>query len=173
MNSHKFFLSALEVETLVSYFYKLLDNNKDIKDYIYTCEKPATKKDITIRFKDGILSVYLNENGNPDSLLSEFNTKELILTIHAGGITDTLRQSIFSQSIRGCIEQAILNKYGYKVYFARNQVKRRDVVYCQCSILNDKGGFVIQKFRIYPNSSLYFRFDLKNLKIENIHEIDN
>ena len=173
MDSHKFFLSSLEVESLVSYFYKLLDNNKDIKDYIYTCEKPATKQDITIRFKQGILSVWLNDNGNPAPLLSEFNTKELILTIHAGGITDTLRQSIFSQSIRGCIEQAILKKYGYRVYFARNQVKRRDVVYCQCSILNDKGGFVIKKFRIYPNSPLYFRFDLKNLVIENIQEIDN
>lgn len=170
MESGQFFLSALEIESLVSYFYRLLDNNKDIKDYIYTCEKPATKHDVTIRFKDGILSVWLNENGNPASLLSEFDTKELILTIHAGGITDTLRQSIFSQSIRGCIEQAILKKYGYKVYFARNQIKRRDVVYCQCSILNDKGGFVIKKFRIYPNSPLYFRFDLKKLVIENLHE---
>lgn len=170
MESGQFFLSALEIESLVSYFYKLLYENKDTQDYIYTCDKPATKQDVTIRFKDGILSVWLNENGNPASLLSEFNTKELILTIHAGGITDTLRQSIFSQSIRGCIEQAILKKYGYKVYFARNQVKRRDVVYCQCSILNDKGGFVIKKFRIYPNSPLYFRFDLKNLAIENLHE---
>ena len=169
MESGQFFLSALEVESLVSYFYKLLDNNKDAES-IYTCEKPATKQDVTIRFKDGILSVWLNENGNPASLLSEFDTKELVLTIHAGGITDTLRQSIFSQSIRGCIEQAILKKYGYKVYFARNQVKRRDVVYCQCSILNDKGGFVIKKFRIYPNSPLYFRFDLKKLVIENLHE---
>lgn len=173
MESGQFFLSALEIESLVSYFYRLLDNNKDTKDYIYTCDKPATKHDVTIRFKQGILSVWLNENGNPASLLSEFNTKELILTIHAGGITDTLRQSIFSQSIRGCIEQAILKKYGYKVYFARNQVKRRDVVYCQCSILNDKGGFVIKKFRIYPNSPLYFRFDLKNLFIENLHENNN
>ena len=169
IDSHKFFLSALEVESLVSYFYRLLDNNKDVES-IYTCEKPASKFDVTIRFKDGILSMWLNDNGNPASLLSEFDTKELILTIHAGGITDTLRQSIFSQSIRGCIEQAILKKYGYKVYFARNQVKRRDVVYCQCSILNDKGGFVIKKFRIYPNSPLYFRFDLKNLAIENLHE---
>ena len=169
IDSHKFFLSALEVESLVSYFYRLLDNNKDVES-IYTCEKPASKFDVTIRFKDGILSMWLNDNGNPASLLSEFDTKELILTIHAGGITDTLRQSIFSQSIRGCIEQAILKKYGYKVYFARNQVKRRDVVYCQCSILNDKGGFVIKKFRIYPNSPLYFRFDLKNLAIENVHE---
>lgn len=170
MESGQFFLSALEVESLVSYFYRLLDNNKDTES-IYTCEKPATKQDITIRYKQGILSVWLNENGNPASLLSEFNIKELILTIHAGGITDTLRQSIFSQSIRWCIEQAILKKYGYRVYFARYQVKRRDVVYCQCSILNDKGGFVIKKFRIYPNSPLYFRFDLKNLVIENIHEI--
>lgn len=170
MESGQFFLSALEIESLVSYFYKLLDNNKDTQDYIYTCEKPASKFDVTISFKAGILSVWLNENGNPASLLSEFNTKELILTIHAGGITDTLRQSILSQSIRGCIEQAILKKYGYKVYFARNQVKRRDVVYCQCSILNDKGAFVIKKFRIYPNSPLYFRFDLKNLVIENLHE---
>lgn len=169
MKTGQFFLSALEIESLVSYFYRLLDNNKDAES-IYTCEKPATKQDITIRFKHGILSVWLNENGNPASLLSEFDTKRLILTIHAGGITDTLRQSIFSQSIRGCIEQAILKKYGYKVYFARNQVKRRDVVYCQCSILNDKGGFVIKKFRIYPNSPLYFRFDLKNLVIENLHE---
>ena len=170
MESGQFFLSALEIESLVSYFYKLLDKNQDTQDYIYTCDKPASKFDVTIRFKDGILSVWLNENGNPASLLSEFNTKELILTIHAGGITDTLRQSIFSQSIRGCIEQAILKKYGYKVYFARNQVKRRDVVHCQCSILNYKGGFVIKKFRIYPNSPLYFRFDLKNLVIENLHE---
>ena len=170
MESGQFFLSALEIESLVSYFYKLLDKNQDTQDYIYTCDKPASKFDVTIRFKDGILSVWLNDNGSTASLLSEFDTKDLILTIHAGGITDTLRQSIFSQSIRGCIEQAILKKHGYKVYFARNQVKRRDVVYCQCSILNYKGGFVIKKFRIYPNSPLYFRFDLKNLVIENLHE---
>ena len=40
-------------------------------------------------------------------------------------------------------------------------------MYCQCNILNDKGDFTIKKFRIYPNDPLYFRFDLKNLSVEN------
>ena len=45
METGQFFLSALEVESLVSYLIKLLDNNKDTQDYTYTCEKPATKQD--------------------------------------------------------------------------------------------------------------------------------
>lgn len=101
-------------------------------------------------------------------LLAEFDTKELVLTIYAGERTDTLRQVIFSQSIRECIAQAILRKYGYKPYFARKQYKKMKIMYCQCSILNDSGGFIIKKFKVYPNDPLYFRFDLKNLSIENI-----
>lgn len=161
------FLSTIEAESLIADFLKLINENKDVQDKIYTCDKPATKYDVTIKFKGGVLSEWLNDNGNPASLLAEFDTKELILTIYAGERTYSLRKVIFSQSIRECLTQAILRKYGYRVYFARKQYQKMSIMYCQCSILNDKGDFTIKKFRIYPNDPLYFRFDLKNLSVEN------
>lgn len=161
------FLSTLEAESLIADFLKLINENKDAQDKIYTCDKPATQYDITIRFKGGILSAWLNENDNPASLLAEFDTKELMLIIYAGERTDTLRKVIFSQAIRECVAQAILRKYGYRTYFARKQYTKTKVIYCQCSILNDKGDFTIKNFRIYTDDQLYFRFDLKNLSIKN------
>lgn len=161
------FLSTSEAESLIADFLKLINENKDVQDKIYTCDKPTTQFDVTIRFKGGILSAWLNENDTPTSLLAELDTKEYILTIYAGERTDTLRKVIFSQSIRECIAQAILRKYGCKPYFTRKQYKKMKIMYCQCSILNSSGGFIIKKFRIYPSDPLYFRFDLKNLSIEN------
>lgn len=161
------FLSTIEAESLIADFLKLINENKDVQDKIYTCDKPATKYDVTIRFIGGVLSAWLNDNDNPASLLAEFDTKELILTIYAGERTYSLRKVIFSQSIRECLAQAILRKYGYRVYFARRYYKSTKLMYCHCNILNGKGDFTIKKFRIYPSDPLYFRFDLKNLSVEN------
>lgn len=59
------FLSTFEAESLIEDFLKLINENKDVQDKIYTCDKPATKYDVTIRFKGGALSAWLNENDNP------------------------------------------------------------------------------------------------------------
>lgn len=155
-----FFLSKM----LIADFLKLINENKDVQDKIYTCNKPVVQYDVTIRFKGGALSVWLNENNKPASLLVEFDTKALVLTICVGERTDTLHQVIFSRTIRECIAQAILRKYGYKTYFVRKKYRKK--MYCQCSISNS-GGFIIKEFELYPNDPLYFRFDLKNLSIEN------
>lgn len=160
------FLSMLESKSLIDDFLKLINENKDSQTKIYTCNKPSTRFDVTIRFRGGVLNAWLNENDSPRHLLAEFNTKELVLTIYAGERTDTLRQVIFSQAIRECIAQAILSKYGYKCYFARRYYKSTKLMYCQCSIKHS-GGFVLKKFRIYPNDPLYFRFDLKHLSVKN------
>lgn len=164
------FLSTPESEALIKYFIKLLNEDKDAQDRVYTCDKPSTKFDVTMKYKDGILSAWLNERDATatTSLLAEFDNKELILTIYAGERTDQLRKVIFSQSIRECIFQSILRKYGYRVYFARKRDKKIDIVYCQCSILDDKGDFTLERFRVHADDSLYFRFDLKNLKVEHI-----
>lgn len=161
-----FFLSKIEAESLIADFLKLINENKDVQDKIYTCNKPVVQYDVTIRFKGGVLSVWLNENNKPASLLVEFDTKALVLTICVGERTDTLHQVIFSRTIRECIAQAILRKYGYKTYFVRKKYRMKKM-YCQCSISKNSGGFIIKEFELYPNDPLYFRFDLKNLSIEN------
>ena len=167
------FLSTLEAESLIADFLKLINENKDVQDKIYTCDKPATKYDVTIKFNGGVLSAWLNESDTPSSLLAEFDTKELILTIYAGERTYSLRKVIFSQYIRECLAQAILRKYGYRVYFARRYYKSTKLMYCQCNILNPSGDFISENFKIYPNDPLYFRFDLKNLSVENFYKMCN
>ena len=46
-------------------------------------------------------------------------------------------------------------------------------MYCQCNILNPSGDFTSENFKIYPNDPLYFRFDLKNLSVENFYKMCN